>query len=109
MSRVQYTTKIPSIIREADAKADRVIRKGAFDILAASQQIVPVAKENGGNLKTSGHVETGTLSATIGYSAEYAVYVHEGTHKMSARPFLREPFDRIAPSILRALDVVVKP
>jgi HK97 gp10 family phage protein len=108
-ARVHYTTRIPGIIRDAEDKADRIIRKGAFDILAASQQVVPVAKENGGNLKTSGHVETGHLSATIGYSAEYAIYVHEGTYKMAARPFLREPFDRIAPKILRALDAVVKP
>jgi hypothetical protein len=105
-ARVHYTTRIPGIIRDAEDKADRIIRKGAFDILAASQQVVPVQT---GNLKTSGHVETGTLSATIGYGAEYAVYVHEGASGRAPNPFLREPFDGIAPSILRALDVVVRP
>lgn len=113
MGSVRYTTRVPDIIHQCDNRTDRAIRKVAFDILAASQRVVPVAKSTpthtGGNLKNSGNVETRPGHATIGYHANYAVYVHEGTMRMAARPFLREPFDQIAPNLARALRVVVEP
>lgn len=94
------------MIRNADDIANRIIHKGAMDILAHSQREVPV---DTGNLKNSGHVDTGNLTATIAYGAEYAVYVHEGTRRMAARPFLRSAFDSVAPEIERALRKVVEP
>lgn len=103
---VRYETRIPGLIRSADDVANRVIHKGAMDILAHSQREVPV---DTGNLKNSGSVETGDLTATIAYGAGYAVYVHEGTRKRAARPFLRSAFDSVAPEIEKALRKVVEP
>jgi len=106
MGRVIYQTKIPGMISKAERYADEVIRKGAHDVLGRSQSAVPVRT---GNLKTSGHVETGHLSATIAYSADYAEYVELGTRRMGARPFLRPAFEQVAPQIIRALHPVLKP
>lgn len=103
--RVHYTTKIPALSRDAERKADQVIRKGAFDILAHSQRAVPVVT---GNLKGSGFVETGDLQATIGYGAEYAVYVEVGANGRSGVHYLRGAFDAVAPSIMKALKVVAE-
>lgn len=104
--RVHYTTKIPALAREAEQKADQVIRKGAFDILGRSQSEVPVVT---GNLKGSGYVETEPLRAVIGYGAEYAVYVEVGARGRAGVNYLRGAFDSVAPSILRALKVVAEP
>lgn len=106
MARVVYHTKIPRIIDSAERKADQVVRKGAFDILGRSQSDVPVIT---GNLKASGYVETGHLTATIGYGAEYAVYVEVGARGRDGKHYLRGAFDAVAPSIVKALEVVTRP
>lgn len=106
---VTYETKIPSIIRGAERTADQIIRKTAFDILADSQKTVPVAKVDGGTLKNSGHVETGTLRAAITYGAHYAAYVELGTRRMAAQPYLAPAFMRAMPGFRRAMARVMEP
>lgn len=106
---VTYQTKIPSIRLGAERTADRLIRKVAFDILADSQKTVPVAEKDGGTLKNSGHVETGSLRATIEYSAHYAAYVELGTRRMAARPYLAPAFMRAMPGFRRAMVQVMRP
>lgn len=40
-----------------------------------------------GNLWRSIHAEWNQLTSTITANVDYAIYVHEGTYKMQARPF----------------------
>jgi hypothetical protein len=108
---VVYSTKIPRMMANTERVASRVIRTGAFEILGASGMNIALMNAiDTGNMKNSGHVETpSALRAEIIYSAEYSVYVHEGTHKMGARPFLREAVDHKAPLIAKALQQIVRP
>lgn len=86
-----------------------VIRKSGFDAYAKSQNTVPVRRPDverrtgvtGGFLKNSGQVDASidNQSIDIAYTAYYAGYVHEGTVKMPARPFLREAVEDVVPSM----------
>jgi HK97 gp10 family phage protein len=67
-----------------------------------SQERVPVRT---GNLKSSGHVESGSsLVISIIYDAGYAGYVEHGTSNMRAQPYCEPAFQeiiRILPSAIK--------
>lgn len=54
-------------------------------ITTESQSICPV---DTGRLRDSMRYQTDADSVVIGTDVEYAPYVHEGTYKMEARPYL---------------------
>lgn len=77
---------LPQLKGELRATASRIVRKTCFDVLAASQAVVPV---DTGNLKNSGAVEMeNDLQGVIYYAADYAIYVELGTRFMRAQPYL---------------------
>ena len=84
-------------------EVSQVVRKGTFDIDAHATVNTPV---DTGALKNSKQVEffENGMRSKIGWSAEHAIYVHEGTRRMSARPFAKDAFDQVAPSIVDALN-----
>lgn len=84
-------------------EVSQVVRKGTFDIDAHATANTPV---DTGQLKNSKQVEIAAdgMSSKISWSAEHAIWVHEGTRKMAARPFAKDAFDKIAPSIVEALN-----
>lgn len=69
----------------------RGIKKGALLIFRDAQAIVPVDQ---GNLKASGQVRTeetdSTVEASIVYTAEYAIYVHENLDAAHGAEFNRK-------------------
>lgn len=89
-----------------------IIGKVTLDGYARSQIDVPVRRPDvvastgvtGGFLKQSGQVsvDSGALEGEIKYVAYYAGYVHEGTYKMPARPFLSDALDGLLPSMYAA-------
>jgi HK97 gp10 family phage protein len=102
---VTYKTDIPEIIAGLEGKADMIVRKAAQDILTDSHQRVPVKT---GHLKSTGNVQNiGPARAEIGYDADYAQFVEEGTRHQHAQPFLRPAFDRVVPLFLAALRKLV--
>jgi HK97 gp10 family phage protein len=102
---VTYKSDIPAIVAGMEAKADQIVRKAAMDILSDSHQRVPVKT---GHLKSTGNVQnTGPARAEIGYDADYAQFVEEGTRHQHAQPFLRPAFDRVAPLFLAAFKKLV--
>jgi HK97 gp10 family phage protein len=90
----------------------RIIGKVTLDSYARSQLTVPVRRPDveeatgvtGGFLKASGQPDfhAGALEGEIRYTAYYAGYVHDGTVKMPARPFLRDAVESVVPSMLLA-------
>jgi hypothetical protein len=48
----------------------------------------PVAAAHGGNLRDTHRTQINQWSAIIRPTAKYAMYVHEGTFRMQARPWL---------------------
>lgn len=85
-------TNLPQI-RAAFAQApqitakylDKAIKKSALAIEGASKTLTPVRT---GFLRASHQVTFAPLQATIMPTADYAIYVHQGTKYMKGRPFL---------------------
>lgn len=99
----------------------RVLGEGAKEILAASQPLVPVDPEDGGDLKASGRTtkptrtRAGRISAGVVYGGAplrktlgrrkanvYAVVQHEDTtlkHTTGQAKFLEIPANKIAPKM----------
>lgn len=78
----------------------RVIQKFAFQVERESKIVTPV---DTGRLRGSIASEIRPLQATIAPNVTYAVFVHEGTRFMRARPFMRWGLN----SADRALDGII--
>jgi len=75
----KFRSKLKNLTYRSGPAVERGLKRGALQIFREAQQEVPVDE---GNLKGSGFVRQTAgrgLSAefTIGYTASYAVYVHE--------------------------------
>lgn len=85
------------------------LRKTAFDIEADAQQLAPF---DTGNLRNSisasfeGDGRSGTMTAEIGPTAEYGIYVEWGTSVQPGQPFLAPAFDRRVPAYNEALGIL---
>jgi len=66
---------------------DRAIQKSAFTIEDTSKRNTPVRT---GYLRASHTTTFAPLQGVISPTADYAIYVHEGTRFMAARPFLAD-------------------
>ena len=93
---------------DVDSVVGRELTDTASNIEKEAKAITPV---DTGRLKRSIAAEVKGLEANIGTDVEYAHFVHDGTYKMEARPFLYEAADgelegiedRIADDIARLL------
>ena len=91
-----------------DGVVHRELSNTASEIEEQAKNNVPVAT---GRLRASIKAEVSGLEANIGTDVEYAHFVHDGTYKMAARPFLFSAADeklegiedRIADAIMRLL------
>lgn len=96
MAQVKITIKNLPQIRAAFSKSPRVMTKNLRKAIQAAlitvqRQSITNAPRRTGFLKAS-H-QTRMLSNLSGYvqpTADYAIFVHEGTRFMRARPFLRQ-------------------
>ena len=70
---------------DIDEVIQQEIEKTAYKIERGAKANCPV---DTGRLRGSITTEIGSLQADIGSNVEYAGYVHDGTYKMGARPFL---------------------
>jgi hypothetical protein len=96
---IRKVDKIDQLIARLEPEVGMILGKAAHDGFGLSSQMVPV---DTGNLKNSGQIDGRGTEWTITYSTEYAIYVHEGTHRMTARPFLRNACLRQVPSMRAA-------
>lgn len=103
MNNVQIEVNRDLMEQIVDTLDQRLLEVGMF--------VENKAKENCTSMKA---VDTGTLRASItskadnnkvsiGTNVEYGVYVHEGTSKMDARPFLRNAVFEHIPEILNII------
>lgn len=84
-----------TMLAKAQAALTRAVTLAAEDLVAQAQSQTPV---DTGTLKASEHVQRVSVSgtsveavvATGGEANEYAFFVHEGTTRMVARPFLAD-------------------
>lgn len=87
--------------------AQIVIRKSAKDVESIAKSIAPV---DTGNLKSSIGTsdlrtvgQSGSLSAEIGPTASYGVFLELGTSRMAPQPFMGPALDRVAPGFEQAV------
>jgi len=114
LARVQRAMKkSPEIMRDesrdflvrAMAAVRRIIWNEPWRMASGEALIaggVPVAAINGGNLRQSHRTDFFDFKATIGPDiavAPYAEFVHEGTMKMEARPWLNFAEEQAAPEV----------
>lgn len=92
------------------ARGSLALRKTALDIEADAKSLIVSmdAVDTGDMLNSvsttiSGDGRSGTMTAEIGPTADYAIYVHEGTSVMPGRPFLALAYDRRVPAYTDAL------
>jgi HK97 gp10 family phage protein len=100
------------VIQQFPVRTSQIIGKWTFDTYARSQITVPVRRPDvvkktgitGGFLKQSGSPshKAGSQEGEVRYTAYYAGYVHEGTFKMPARPFLRDASDKVMQGVAAA-------
>lgn len=92
--------------RQVGQRARAVVRKTAMDIEASAKSLAPV---DTGNLKNSiGHSDlrigtSGQLVAEIGPTANYGIFLEQGTSRMAAQPFMGPAADRHTPSFESAM------
>ncbi len=90
-------TRVATAGPRVGGAASAILRKTAMDIEGDAKAAAPV---DTGNLRNSistsveGDGRSGAMSAEIGPTAEYGVYVEYGTSRMGAQPYLGPAFDR---------------
>lgn len=75
---------------DIDDIVERELTDSANNIEKQAKNITPV---DTGRLRASIKADVRGLEANIGTDVEYARFVHDGTYKMEARPFLYEAAD----------------
>lgn len=94
--------------RRARTLAERAVRKTALDVSATAKSIAPV---DTGNLKNSiGMTVTSTadeITAEVGPTAHYGVFLEYGTSRMAPQPYLGPAFDKHISQLEDALQVIV--
>ena len=80
------TTKLNEIIAKLPGNRDKIVKATAFHILGEARKRAPVAT---GALRDNSQVVNEQDYSNVEFNQEYAAYVELGTHKMTARPFLK--------------------
>ena len=70
------------------------------DVVAFADPETPV---DTGTLKNRKTIETEGLSGKVHWEADYALFVHEGTRSMPARPFATNAFEKATPALMDRL------
>lgn len=87
--------------------AQIVVRKVAKDIEADAKRLAPVDTGNlkgsigTSDLRTVG--QSGTISAEIGPTASYGVFLEQGTSRMAPQPYMGPAADRNTPGFEQAI------
>lgn len=103
-------SQLQALGRTLDHKADqvktlaeKVVAKAALDVEAGAKNMAAV---DTGNMRNSIGAEIDGLTAVIGPSAPYGVYVEFGTSRMAAQPFMIPSFDEVVPSFTAAIKAI---
>src|SRR4051812_47729795 len=80
--------------------ASKAVAKVAHDIEATAKQLAPV---DTGNLMNSISTDVRGLTAEIGPTADYGLYVKEGTSRMAPQPYMGPAADQHFPDFDAAM------
>lgn len=99
----EYERKLNSAIAIALDKAGGHLAGEAGDELENSPRRVDTAR-----LKNSITYRVGDDRVDVGTNVNYAIYVHEGTRRMTPNRFLRNAFERNEDQIVKDIQEVLK-
>ena len=95
------------------AQAAAALRKTAYDVEADTKStIVSMDAVDTGNMMNSvstdfqGTGSFGSMTAEIGPTVDYALYVHDGTSRVAPRPFMDAPFTRNSEKLVQAFEQI---
>jgi HK97 gp10 family phage protein len=93
--RVVYNN-LPKLPAEIKTGVKAEIHRAGFDIEARAKAKVPVLT---GTLRRSitTQLENDGMTAVVGPSVEYGIYVEFGTRRMGARPYMRPAAEAVYP------------
>lgn len=96
----ELKTDLGKLSARAIPTAMRAVAKTAHDIEATAKQLAPV---DTGNLRNSISADIHGLTAEIGPTASYGMFVEEGTSRMAPQPYMGPAFDRHVPAFEAAM------
>lgn len=91
--------------REAETELDKALVASALEVERDAKKFTPV---DTGRLRSSITHRLGNNYAEVGTSVEYGLWVHWGTSKMAARPFLLQGYEANKEKIKARLAAVIK-
>jgi HK97 gp10 family phage protein len=95
---------------QVGAKVAAVVRKTAHDIEATAKVLAPVDTGNlRGSISTTitGDGRFGSISAEIGPTASYGIFVETGTSRMGPQPYMNPAADRHGPQMDAAILAII--
>lgn len=102
----EWAADLRSSSGRVGAAASLAVRKTAADVERDAKINAPVdtgALKNSIGTTLTGDGRHGSMTATIGPTVNYGIFVELGTSKMGAQPYLFPAADRHAPTFLAAL------
>lgn len=99
-----FASDLGKLSAAAVPAASHAIRKTALAIEADAKALAPV---DTGNLRNSISTSAYGLSAEVGPTAEYGLFVEQGTSVNSPQPFLAPAFDRRVRGLEQALGQLI--
>ncbi len=101
------TKVLDALLTHWDDMAEAIVVKVANDVLSGAQVRAP---KKTGHMANSGHVEPAEdrFSRYVVFSANYSIFVHEGTRFMIGRPFLRQEIEHERGAFQDAFSVLGK-
>lgn len=113
--KVTSRNRVEELRRELRPRAGRAINAWARNVLAISQQLVPVAT---GHLKRTGKVVNYAstrgdgrqrgVAKSVAYTATYARFVHDGTAHLTGTPYLLAAFEATRDGLRQDLAAIFK-
>lgn len=106
--RITIDANINLDTADIEEMIQKELEESAYEIEKESKRLCPV---DTGNLRSSIEATISDLEVDVGTDCEYAGFVHDGTYRMAARPFLdtaadtvlEDIEDRIADAIERSI------
>jgi HK97 gp10 family phage protein len=101
------SNKLPSIPPHLKNGAQTAVKTAGFQIEAAGKEKAPVRT---GTLRRSIHtvLSNDDMTATVGPSVEYGLYVEMGTRHMAARPYMRPAAELVLPKFAEAIKALLR-
>lgn len=107
LSAISKMEEVKRIVKSNGGKLDRTMKaKATFRGHFEGKRFVKPTGATKRSITLS--MEDGGLSAKVGPTTHYAIYLEKGTRKMSAQPFVKPAFDEVKGQFKKDLEGLFK-